>query len=100
MIVNNITAAELRTRLDGGDSFVILDVREPEEVHEFAIKPSIHIPLLELAERIVELEPHKNAGLVVYCKSGNRSTQACMFLELSGFTNVTNLRGGILAWLA
>lgn len=100
MIVNNITATDLRTRLDNGDNVFILDVREPEEVHEFAIQPSTHIPLLELAERILELEPHKNSELVVYCRSGNRSTQACMFLELSGFTNVTNLRGGILAWMA
>lgn len=100
MIIRPISAADLRKRIENGDAPHILDVREPDEVSEASIQPSLHIPLMELPERVSELESLKGHELVVYCRTGNRSTQACIFLELSGFTNVSNLRGGILAWTA
>ena len=48
--------------------------------------------------QVDELEDLKNEELVVYCRSGNRSGQACMILETMGFTNVNNLVGGMLKW--
>ena len=94
----DITVQELRTRITAGEQLNILDVRQPDERSEIAIEPSLLIPLNELPERISELEHLRNSELVVYCRSGNRSGQAHMFLELSGFTNVRNLVGGMIAW--
>jgi hypothetical protein len=47
---------------------------------------------------IDELEEYKNKELIVYCRSGNRSGQACMMLDAMGFTNTKNLIGGMLVW--
>lgn len=94
----DITVHELRTRITAGEQLAILDVRQPDERAEAAIEPSIFIPLNELPERISELKHLCNSELVVYCRSGNRSSQAHMFLELSGFTSVRNLIGGMIAW--
>ena len=97
-MTNRITVHELKSRLDAGEHPHLLDVRQNEEHEEFALEPSILIPLHELPERVAELDEYRNKELIVYCRSGNRSQQACMFLELSGFTNVVNLTGGMLAW--
>ena len=45
-----------------------------------------------------QLEPLKDQELILYCRSGNRSGQACQILEMMGFTNTKNLQGGMLAW--
>lgn len=97
-MMNRISVHELKARLDAGEHPILLDVRQLEEHEEFALEPSILIPLHELPERVGELNDYRNKELIVYCRSGNRSQQACMFLELSGFTNVINLTGGMLAW--
>lgn len=97
-MTNRITVHELKSRLDAGEHPHLLDVRQIEEHQEFALEPSLLIPLHELPERVGELDEYRNKELIVYCRSGNRSQQACMFLELSGFTNVVNLTGGMLAW--
>lgn len=97
-MTNRITVHELKSRLDAGERPHLLDVRQIEEHEEFALEPSLLIPLHELPERVAELDEFRNQELIVYCRSGNRSQQACMFLELSGFTNVVNLTGGMLAW--
>ena len=97
-MMNRISVHELKVRLDAGEHPNLLDVRQLEEHEEFALEPSILIPLHELPERVGELDKYRDAELIVYCRSGNRSQQACMFLELSGFTNVVNLTGGMIAW--
>jgi adenylyltransferase/sulfurtransferase len=97
-MINCITVHDLKSRLDAGDRPYLLDVRQQEEHEEFSLEPSVLIPLNELPERVGELDDYRNKELIVYCRSGNRSQQACMFLELSGFTNVVNLTGGMLAW--
>lgn len=98
-MMNRISVHELKVRLDAGEHPILLDVRQQEEHEEFSLEPSMLIPLNELPERIGELDDYRNKELIVYCRSGNRSQQACMFLELSGFTNVVNLTGGMLAWV-
>jgi len=98
MITQSISVEALRARIDAGEQLHILDVRQPEERAEFALEPSLFIPLHELPERVGELEHLRNSELLVYCQSGNRSGQACMFLELSGFSNILNLSGGMLTW--
>lgn len=98
-MTNRISVHELKSRLGAGEQPHLLDVRQQEEHEEFSLEPSMLIPLNELPERIGELDDYRNKELIVYCRSGNRSQQACMFLELSGFTNVVNLTGGMLAWV-
>lgn len=91
-----IDVTEVKRKLDGGDDFVLIDVREPHE-HRIASIPGARlIPLGELPRRIGELNPQ--ADTVVHCKSGVRSARACGFLRGAGFQRVRNMKGGILAW--
>lgn len=76
----------------------ILDVREPDEYKAGHILNSQLLPLGKLKERIGELSKHKDAPIVVVCRSGNRSGTACSMLTKQGFSQVYNLAGGIIAW--
>ncbi|HEV3166264.1 MAG TPA: molybdopterin-synthase adenylyltransferase MoeB [Isosphaeraceae bacterium] len=94
---NAITALELKARLDRGDRPFILDVRNPEEIAICRIAGSTVIPLPELANRLDELD--SAVPMVVHCKSGARSAKAITLLRGAGFHRLTNLTGGILAWI-
>lgn len=96
--MHEITSNDLKARLDKGENIILLDVRQPEEHEEKNIANSLLIPLNELPDRVDELDAHKDSEIVVYCRSGNRSGQAIHFLEASGYTNLKNLKGGMLAW--
>jgi adenylyltransferase/sulfurtransferase len=91
-----ITAEELKGRLERGEEVFILDVRNPPEYQICRIPGSVLIPLPTLPQRFQELDPGRE--LVVHCKSGMRSQQAIQFLRQQGFRNLKNLKGGILAW--
>lgn len=96
--MKNITAEELKSRLDAGEKLHIIDVREPYENAEFNIGGEL-IPLGNIRSmQIDEIEDLKDEELIVYCRSGNRSGQACLFLDTLGFKNTVNLTGGMLAW--
>ena len=87
---------ELKSKIDRGERFLLVDVREPHEYQICRIPGSKLIPLGELSKRTGELDPA--AEIVVHCKSGGRSARAVEFLKKAGFQNVSNLAGGILAW--
>jgi len=91
-----IDPAEVKAKLDRGDQFVLIDVREPHEFQICRIPGSQLIPLGELPKRLNELDP--NADIVAHCKSGGRSQKAVDLLKQNGFKHVRNLTGGILAW--
>ena len=93
--VPEITARELKQRLDQGDELFILDVREPHEYQICNLKGHL-IPLGELPRRVHELD--SSHEIVAHCRSGKRSAQAVDFLRKAGFRKVLNLRGGILSW--
>jgi rhodanese-related sulfurtransferase len=96
--MQTITVDELKQRLDAGEQLHIVDVREPYEHEEFNIGGVLH-PLGQIQiMQVDELEPFKDEEVIVYCRSGNRSGQACMILETLGFTNTKNLTGGMMAW--
>ena len=96
--MQTISAAELKSRIDAGEKINLLDVREPAERSEFNIG-GVHIPLGKIQTlQTEEIDELKNEELIVYCRSGNRSGMASLFLEQMGFANVKNLTGGMLAW--
>ena len=93
-----ITADEIKTRMDAGETLHLVDVREPDEHAEFNIGGTF-LPLGNIQMMLVdEIDELKNEELICYCRSGKRSMQACMMLETFGFTNVKNLEGGMLNW--
>lgn len=94
--MKEVTVAELKKLLQGASKPVILDVRQPAEFDAGHIEGSILIPLDQLPRRFQELS--KDVDIVVACRSGQRSARAIDFLELQGFTRVTNLIGGNLQW--
>jgi molybdopterin/thiamine biosynthesis adenylyltransferase/rhodanese-related sulfurtransferase len=93
--VPEITARELKEKLDHGEDVFILDVREPHEYQICNLKGHL-IPLGELPRRVHELDSARE--IVAHCKSGKRSAQAVDFLRQAGFRKVYNLHGGILSW--
>lgn len=96
--MQNITVEELKSRLDAGEKLNIIDVREPHENAEFNIGGTLY-PLGKVQTMMVdELESLKEEEVIVYCRSGNRSGQACMILDTLGFKNTKNLAGGMLRW--
>jgi rhodanese-related sulfurtransferase len=96
--MQNITPEEVKRRIDAGEKLNIIDVREPSENAEFNIGGKL-IPLGKIQSmQIDELEELKDQELIMYCRSGNRSGQACLTLDMLGFKNTRNLTGGMLAW--
>ncbi len=78
---------------------IILDVRTPMEYKQDGHIPnSILIPVQELPKNVNQLEKFKNKKILVYCRSGNRSSVASRFLEQVGFKKVYNLKSGIMEW--
>jgi len=91
-----ITVQELKTKQAAGASFLLLDVREPEEVAIVQLPNSVHIPMGEIPGRVHELDPEKE--IVVYCHHGVRSLRVANFLLQRDFAHVKSLAGGIDAW--
>ena len=94
---DEVSPLELKARMDKGERPLILDVRNPEEIAICRIAGSTVIPLPDLSARLGELDP--KMPIVVHCKSGMRSAKAIKALREAGFTKLTNLTGGILAWI-
>ena len=95
--MQEISATELKQKMDSGEDVQIVDVREANEVAVARIPNSIHIPLTDVVNRMSEIDPNRET--VVHCKGGVRSARAIEALQRSGFTgSLTNLRGGITAW--
>jgi rhodanese-related sulfurtransferase len=93
-----ISVEEVKARLDAGDALHLLDVREPFEHENFNIG-GLLLPLGRvLSLQTDDIEAWKDQEVICYCRSGNRSGQACLILETAGFTNVRNLSGGMNAW--
>ena len=95
--MEEITATELKQRLDQGDDLQIIDVREQHEFEIGRIPNSNLIPLGQVLNRMDEIDPNRET--VVHCKMGGRSAKAIEALQRSGFAGrLMNLKGGITAW--
>lgn len=93
---NDTTPVAVQQRLAQGEKLYLLDVREPQEYREAHVPGSTLIPLGQLAAKIAQLPRERQ--IVVICRSGNRSNSAAAMLRRAGFTQVQNMRGGMIAW--
>lgn len=96
MSVKQITATELKAKLEANENLFLLDVREPFEFSFAHIEDSVLIPLNEIPQNLEAIAYDKE--VVVICHHGMRSQQAANFLVRVGFKHVCNLSGGIDAW--
>jgi len=97
MNIEEINPRDVQSAVKGGSIFV--DVREPYEIDEvsYNIDNQKQIPLGEIQTRMSELP--KDASIIIGCRSGGRSMQACQFLAMNDYRNVKNLQGGIMGWV-
>jgi rhodanese-related sulfurtransferase len=95
--MNEITVQELKEKIDSGEDFQLIDVREDFEFET----SNLGGQLIPLGGILIEADKvSRNKPVVVMCRSGKRSAAAIMQLQQLGYTNLTNLQGGILAWAA
>ena len=86
-------------RLINKENAMVLDVREASEIGQGSIIDSKHVALSVLPEKLASLSNNKDQPILVFCKMGNRSAQACKLLLKNSYTNVFGLKGGLTAWI-
>ena len=96
--ISETTPEEVSARLERGERFEILDVREDDEVANGAVEGSKHLSRAHFESRVEDLLPDKDAEVVVYCAGGVRSAFATRTLQELGYTNVTSMAGGFTRW--
>ncbi|MGD8483922.1 MAG: rhodanese-like domain-containing protein [Thioalkalispiraceae bacterium] len=95
--IKEIEVAELSNWLETGEeSLRVIDVRQPAEIAAGTVPKAEAMPMHTIPLRVNEL--NKDEKLVLVCRSGARSAQACAFLQQQGYDNVYNLRGGMMGW--
>ena len=95
--MNQITATELKSRMDAGEEVQLIDVRQPHEAQYASIPNAKLIPLGEIMSRMNELDPNREA--IIHCHMGGRSARAIQALQNAGYQGeLSNLAGGITAW--
>ncbi|UHD17168.1 rhd_2599 family sulfurtransferase [Thiocapsa bogorovii] len=95
-MINEIDSESLHGRIASGEDVLLVDIRTPAEVAQGAIPDAMQLPMHLIPIRISELP--KDRDVVLYCRSGARSYQACAYMMQQGYERVLNLRGGIIAW--
>ncbi|RWR09620.1 rhodanese-like domain-containing protein [Siminovitchia fortis] len=96
MEIKTITPDEVKTKLENGETLFLVDVRDDEEVAEGMIPEAVHIRMGEIPEHLDYFD--KENDYILICRSGGRSQRVCEYLAASGFPNVVNMTGGMLAW--
>ena len=96
-MIEEISATELKRKLDAGEDIQLIDVRQPEEWAFAKIEGAKLIPLGEIMNRRDEIDESRET--VIHCKAGMRSARAVQVLQQAGFKgDLKNLKGGITAW--
>lgn len=95
--MKEVTVQDLKEKRDNKEDFVLIDVREHFE-YEVSNLNGTHIPMGDIHSKLDELKEKKDEELIIMCRSGARSGNVTQFLEAQGFSNVSNLKGGITAW--
>ncbi|MEZ6095902.1 MAG: rhodanese-like domain-containing protein [Pirellulaceae bacterium] len=93
-----ITASDVKQKIDDGADFILLDVREPFEFEYCKIAGSYHVPMGEIPQRVDQWASWKDEPIVVVCHHGVRSLQVTHFLRSKGFGHSQSLRDGIEGW--
>jgi rhodanese-related sulfurtransferase len=96
--VARVGPEEFKQRLEKTPGAILVDVRTPEEYREGHLAKSLLIPVDRVAASAASALPKKDAPLLVYCRSGSRSSVAAATLKKMGYTNITDLSTGILGW--
>jgi rhodanese-related sulfurtransferase len=98
MSYQDLGPKEFKAAYESTPDAVLIDVRTPAEIEETNIDGFIAINFNDASFPARVLELDKDKSLFFYCRSGNRSGQACRFLATKGYTKLYNLKGGMLAW--
>ena len=96
--VREVSIEDTKARLDGGDKFVLVDVREESEYAKDHLPGAIHLGKGVIERDIEESVPELNTPMVLYCGGGYRSALAADNLQKMGYTNVLSMDGGIRGW--
>ena len=94
--INEIEVTELALLKEKGETIRVIDIRQPAELNSGIIPGAEALPMHIIPLRINEFK--RDEKLIMVCRSGARSAQACMFLQQQGYDKVFNLRGGMMAW--
>ena len=95
----DLSQKEWKERLEASDDALIIDVRTPEEWEEGIIKEAKKLNIFNAPVFMAELDTmNRNKEYFVYCRSGNRSGQACQIMASKGFDKAYNLLGGVMEW--
>ena len=95
-MINEIEVAELAQLKETGETVRVIDIRQPAELNAGIIPGAEALPMHIIPLRMDELK--RDEKLIMVCRSGARSAQACMYLQQQGYEKVFNLRGGMMAW--
>jgi sulfur-carrier protein adenylyltransferase/sulfurtransferase len=95
---SDVSPRQVKQMLDAKDDFLLIDCRLPHEVAITAIDGAKVIPLQQVSQRFGELKGNEKRKVVVFCRSGARSSQFAKILRQNGFSDVKNMVGGILLW--
>ena len=95
-MVNEIDSESLSQRLTDTEDVLLVDIRTPAEIAQGMIPDALQLPMHLIPLQMNEIP--KDRDVVIYCRSGARSYQACAYLMQQGYNRVLNLRGGIIAW--
>lgn len=98
-MIRECDVRELKAKLDSNESIQFIDCREPQEWNEGHISGATLLPLSQLEATYEAILKDKNTPIVIQCRSGARSMNACMFLNSKGYADLTNVRGGIMSWM-
>lgn len=96
----NVSAQQMKEKIDLGGSIFIIDVRTPMELARGKIEGSMNIPLDIFEEEVEKKIPDKNSEVYLYCLSGSRSSMAAQIMDNLGYKNVFSLTSGLLSWRA
>ena len=97
--IKHYSAQEASLKVKKERNVILLDVRSDTERKQGSIRGSFHIPITSIASSLNELKKFKDAEIICYCRTGNRSLNAASKLKKLGF-NASNLKGGIIRWNA
>lgn len=96
--ISLLQVKEVKEKLDRGDDFILVDVREPDEHHQGRVGKSVHIPrgILEMTMERHFKDPGKE--IILYCAGGGRSAVAAQALRKMGYEKVGSMEGGFEGW--